>query len=494
MSEIPGPKRLPFIGTTYTFKPWPGAKVDQFNTNQRGRFYEVNYGQIAKSHLPGFLPGCDTIITLLDPKDFKIVFRNEGKYPQRFATAMPLPLLHRYRKERDQSMGLIFSNQEEWWRMRQPVNKVMMRANAALPYLDLQSPIGDQLVETLKRKFQEGNGRHPKVMQDVFCWALESICAVVYDHQIGFMDPNLSKESWQRKFIDSMDAVFDVILTLCLHPKEKIAEKLNIETKAWKTFRENLMFVDATTLRLIEEAKDRFDGSSEEENSRRFLPQLLNIETLEIKDKLPMIHDMMFAALETITYTVFKTLFHMAKYPHTQDRLHEELMRHVGPPGSFIMPTALSNLHYLKACVKECQRLEPIAPQNGRVLPIDVIIKGYRIPAGTQLLVEHEYVATSPKYFKDPLEFQPERWLRTPEQLQQQRRGGEGSVDPFIVLPFGFGPRMCIGRRFAEQELWIGISKIIHSFKVSYDGDKLPLRLPGLDKHQIKLDFVFEER
>ena len=172
-------------------------------------------------------------------------------------------------------------------------------------------------------------------------------------------------------------------------------------------------------------------------------------------------------------------------------------MLHVGPPGSPISPTALSNLRYLKACVKESQRLQPIAPQNGRALPIDVVIKGYRIPAGTQILVEHEYVATSPKYFKDPLEYRPERWLRTPQQLQQQqqqRRGGEGSTDPFMVLPFGFGSRMCVGRRFAEQELWVGIAKIIHSFKVSYEGDKLPLRLPGLDKHPIKLDFVFEER
>jgi len=244
-------------------------------------------------------------------------------------------------------------------------------------------------------------------------------------------------------------------------------------------------------MRLIEEAKIRFDGDSVEENSRRFLPQLLSIESLGIKDKLSMIFDMMLAAIDTTTYTVFKTLFYMAKHPDTQERLHEELMRHVGPPGSPITPTAVSNLHYLKACVKECQRLQPIAPQNGRALPIDVVIKGYRIPAGTQILVEHEYVATSPKYFDNPLEFRPERWLRA---QQQQRRGGEGGVDPFMVLPFGFGPRMCVGRRFAEQELWIGLSKIIHSFKVSYDGDKIPLTLPGLDKHPIELKFAFEER
>ena len=180
-----------------------------------------------------------------------------------------------------------------------------------------------------------------------------------------------------------------------------------------------------------------------------------------------------------------------------QDRLHEELMLHVGPSGSPITPTALSRSHYLKACVKESQRLMPLAPQNGRALPIDVVVKGYRIPAGTQLIVDHEIVSLSSQYFEDPSAYRPERWLRT-----DKRRGGSGgsggsdgnSVNPFIVLPFGFGPRMCVGRRFAEQELWIGLMKIIHSFKVTHEGDKLGLKAPGLDKHPIKLDFTYTER
>ena len=77
-------------------------------------------------------------------------------------------------------------------------------------------------------------------------------------------------------------------------------------------------YVDSTTMKLIEEAKVRFDGSSEEDNAKRFLPQLLSIQSLEIKDKLSMIFDMMLAALDTTTYSVFKTLFYMAKHPETQ--------------------------------------------------------------------------------------------------------------------------------------------------------------------------------
>jgi len=487
MSEIPGPRRLPFIGTMYTMKPFPGWTVDPFDARTRGKYYEENYGNIKKSHLP-FLPGCDPVITLLDPKDFNIVFRNEGKYPHRIES----PVLGRYRKEQEQSLGLLFSNKEEWWRLRQPLNRVMMRANAALPYLDLQSPIGDELVDLLKKNFREGNGKHPALMQDVYRWALESVCAVVYDQRIGSMDPNLPSDAWQKKFIKSFNQMLPLMFTLLFHPKEKLMEKCGIRSKTWKQFTEYMRYLDATTLRLIDEAKTRFEESPQEDNARRFLPQLLSIESLEVKDKLAMIFDMMLAALDTTTYSLLRTLFFMSKYPETQDRLCEELTTHIGPPGSPVTPTALSNLHYLKACVKESQRLLPLAPQNGRALPIDVVIQGYRIPAGTQLLVEHEYVATSPKYFEDPLAYRPERWLRA-----EKRRGGggsEGAVDPFVVLPFGFGPRMCVGRRFAEQELWIGLIKIVHSFKVAYDGEELPLKTPGLDKLPINLDFVFTER
>jgi len=485
MSEIPGPRNIPLLGTIYTMKPFPRAKVDPLDARSRGLYYEETYGNIVKNHLP-FMPGMENTIILLDPKDFNIVFRNEGKYPSRIGS----PVFERYRNEEQQTYGLIFSNKEEWWRLRQPVNKVMMRANAALPYLDLQSPIGDQLVDLLKKNFREGNGKHPLIIKDVYRWALESVCAVVYDKQIGCMDLNLASDSWQQEFIDSFQRANGLMLKLFFDPREKVMEKCGIRSKTWNTFSNSMRYLDKTSMRLIEEAKVRFENSPAEDNARRFLPQLLGIESLAPKDKLTLIFDMMLAALETTTYSLFRTLFFMAKHPETQERLHEELMLHVGPPGSPVTPTALSNLHYLKACIKESQRLAPLAPQNGRALPIDVVIQGYRIPAGTLIMVEHEYVSTSPKYFSDPLVFRPERWIRT----DKRRGANDEKVDPFMVLPFGFGPRMCVGRRFAEQELWIGLIKIIHSFRIAHEAEKLALKSPGFDVYPVKLDFEFTER
>ena len=56
------------------------------------------------------------------------------------------------------------------------------------------------------------------------------------------------------------------------------------------------------------------------------------------------------------------------------------------------------------------------------------------------------------KYFPDPEAYQPERWLRNT---------GQKDIHPFSALTFGHGPRMCIGKRFAEQELFLGLIKVL---------------------------------
>ena len=59
------------------------------------------------------------------------------------------------------------------------------------------------------------------------------------------------------------------------------------------------------------------------------------------------------------------------------------------------------------------------------------------------------------RFFPKPKEFIPERWLRdTTGEL------AKGKQYPFATKPFGFGPRSCIGQRFAENEIFIGVTKV----------------------------------
>ena len=66
------------------------------------------------------------------------------------------------------------------------------------------------------------------------------------------------------------------------------------------------------------------------------------------------------------------------------------------------------------------------------------------------------YLCKSEKYFREPLKFIPERWVRPDENTRPEAK----SAHPFVFMPFGFGPRMCLGRRFAELEIEIALAKV----------------------------------
>ncbi len=70
------------------------------------------------------------------------------------------------------------------------------------------------------------------------------------------------------------------------------------------------------------------------------------------------------------------------------------------------------------------------------------------------MLLSTTYITKSERFFKNPLKFDPHRWNRSEQ--------GSELIDPYANLPFGFGARMCIGRRIAEQEIYLTIIKVIY--------------------------------
>ena len=67
-----------------------------------------------------------------------------------------------------------------------------------------------------------------------------------------------------------------------------------------------------------------------------------------------------------------------------------------------------------------------------------------------QVVFQHYVISNTDKYFKNATQFEPERWLKSNKQEHH----------PFASLPFGYGKRMCLGRRFAELEIQTLITKV----------------------------------
>lgn len=116
---------------------------------------------------------------------------------------------------------------------------------------------------------------------------------------------------------------------------------------------------------------------------------------------------------------------------------------------------SLNQVPYLKACIKESLRLSPIAFGNLRTMVNDVIIGGYKIPKDVHVIGAHSIISRKPEHFPKEEEFIPERWLRS-----NTGPLSSANAHPFAYMPFGFGPRTCIGRRFAELEMTTLVMKV----------------------------------
>ena len=95
----------------------------------------------------------------------------------------------------------------------------------------------------------------------------------------------------------------------------------------------------------------------------------------------------------------------------------------------------------------------------------DLILSGYHVPAGTQVDFLVYHMSRDESVFPDAEAFRPERWLREQSNKFNETKG------VFASIPFGFGTRMCPGRRIAELELHLLLARIVQQFDIRYPSD-----------------------
>jgi len=79
----------------------------------------------------------------------------------------------------------------------------------------------------------------------------------------------------------------------------------------------------------------------------------------------------------------------------------------------------------------------------------------------TVVVTQNQVICRLPEYFDQPNSFVPERWLRDDDvENTGQTSTKQKSVHPYLVLPFGHGPRSCIARRFAEQNMQVVLLRV----------------------------------
>ena len=155
------------------------------------------------------------------------------------------------------------------------------------------------------------------------------------------------------------------------------------------------------------------------------------------------IHDhvitLIMAGHETTANALTWALFLLGRHGDAQDRLRDEVSRLGTAAPTF---DRLTELPFARAVVAEAMRLYPPAWILGRTIVAPLDFDGWQAPAGTLVGVSPLLLHHDPRWFPDAETFDPDRWL------DDRRR----AVPRHAFLPFGTGPRACIGEQFAWTE------------------------------------------
>ncbi|XP_063534349.1 cytochrome P450 6B5-like [Cydia strobilella] len=164
------------------------------------------------------------------------------------------------------------------------------------------------------------------------------------------------------------------------------------------------------------------------------------------------------AGYETSASTMGFLLYHLALDTEIQDRLRNEIDEYLKKHGGKIELDTLNELQYLDQVFSETLRMYPILGHLQRKAENDYKIPGLNVTIAKDLIVIASVwgIHHDEKYYPEPEKFDPERF--TPENVADRHS--------FAYLPFGLGPRHCIGMRFARVQSYVCIIRLLSKFRL----------------------------
>jgi len=162
---------------------------------------------------------------------------------------------------------------------------------------------------------------------------------------------------------------------------------------------------------------------------------------------------LLLAGHETTAATLAWTWYLLARHPAVERRLHEELDGVLGEAGPSFAD--VPRLAYTKMVLQEVMRLYPPVWLLPRKAVAADQVGGYRIPAGADVLVSIYSMHRHPAYWQAPEVFDPTRFAA--ERAAQR--------PAYAYLPFGAGPRTCLGSRFGLMEAVLAVAVLARRYR-----------------------------
>jgi cytochrome P450 len=318
--------------------------------------------------------------------------------------------------------GLVTSSGEVWKRHRRIIQPVFHRSRMAA-MADRMAQVGEQRIAG----WADRKGQPVDIAAEMMQLALEVISQTMFTTSMAHHIEHIS-----RALRVSLKYAFN-----SFHNPLRLPSW--VPTQRNREFRSVMRFMDSLIYGLLAERRrtgathgdllDLLLQARDEETGAGLTDQELRDEALTI-----------FAAgHETTANALAWTWYLLATHPEAKARFHEEVDRVL--QGRTPNADDLQHLPYTRAIFDESLRLYPPAPAVQRKAATSTTVGGLPLPAGALVLVGTYNLHRHPAFWTNPERFLPERWL-----------DGERPAARYAYLPFGAGPRACVGIHFASVE------------------------------------------
>ncbi|XP_058425190.1 cytochrome P450 3A12-like [Diceros bicornis minor] len=440
---IPGPTPLPFFGNVLSYHKgtWD---FDKKCFKKYGKMW-------------GVYDGRQPVLAITDPDMIKTVLVKECY--SAFTNRRPFGPVGFMKN------AVALSTDEQWKRIRTLLSPTFTSGKLKEMF-PIIGQCGDVLVRNLKKAAEKGK---LITLKDIFgAYGMDVITSTSFGVNIDSLsnpqDPFVqnSRKLIRLDFLDPL--ILSTILFPFLHP---VFEVLNISL-----FPKSRMDFFVKSVKKMKESRLK----DKEKQRVDFLQLMINSQNSKELDTHKALSDLelvaqsvifIVAGYETTSTSLSFLMYLLATHPDVQQKLQEEIdmtFPNKEPPTY----DALVQMEYLDMVLNESLRLFPIAVRLQRVCKKDVEIHGVFIPKGTVVMVPTFALHRASEFWPEPEEFRPERFSKK----------NKDSINPYLYLPFGTGPRNCIGMRFAILNMKLAVVRILQNFSFQPCKEtQIPLKL-----------------
>ncbi|KAG5875109.1 hypothetical protein JTB14_018587 [Gonioctena quinquepunctata] len=358
--------------------------------------------------------------------------------------------------------GLLLAPDEKWKRNRKLLaptfqQKILDR------FVGIFSRKNEILLEQLKQ--YSGKGEFD-VYPAISRCTLDTICATTMGVEVNAQTTDAAYPKWVERMLSILllKAVFTSghiapLFNLLPLGREcvEIAEKMHdFSGKIVK--QKKIAFEEKMRKRRIAPDEDSDEESTKKKIFLDYLLEIVHEEKTDFTEK-QLRHEVdafMIAGTDLTATTNGFTMLMLGIHQDMQDKMYDEIMGVLGPDRD-IEPSDLPQLKYTERFIKETLRFFPTVPFLLRAIVEDIDVGDRVLVAGTSVAFCVPKVHMNEEYWPNPTKFDPDRFL--PEEAEKRH--------PCAYLPFSYGPRNCIGLKYALMVMQSLIATVVRKYRIS---------------------------